>query len=775
MITTKKIDPRPYQQKAAAAIHREWDAGNKKTLVVMPTGTGKTIVFASIVNDQVEKGEHVLILAHREELLQQASDKLKMVTGLETALEKAQNSALDSDKMVVVASVQTLSKQNRLMKYPRDYFGAIIIDEAHHTAAKTYKGILEHFIDAKVLGVTATPDRSDMKSLSDIFDSLAFEYKLPDAIREGYLCKINTKTIPVEVDISKVHINAGDFSAQDLGNVLDLYLDTIADAIVRECQNRKTVIFTPLVRISKRLCNILNKRNFKTAEVNGASADREDVLKGFDNGEYKALTNAMLLTEGWDCPTVDCIICLRPTKSRSLYAQIVGRGTRLCEGKKNLLVLDFLWLTKKHSLCHPADIFCEDPEVAQKTTDMLADAALTGSNSQENFGSPELGLIEAIEEAQTELDEEKRKALCELEKQDTIQRKLKAQRQKPRGLVDPLQYIFSIEAPELNDYQPMFESERQEPSDDIIDSISCYGVKGDAIKSQGLAAAILKRLIARRASGMATPKQIRCLESFGFVHVGRWTLRYASGFLDIISSHDWKLPNGFDASTLDPEKNTAEDLAKLYPDYKEDETKKAPRGDAFICCYYDASYNLARKKVCNSEKEMLNLYYSLFNTCEAKYFYYTKEADAWMAEKQNLIARKTGTPIPAAQPTQATPAVPPPFVPTAPAKSHEYYCCLARWDGSYIGYETYKSEQAAQNARKHKKMLPTSTNTRCTLCGYTTRRSIFWKKARLSLTETRNARNCWRFATASTYVKTGRTHPNSLSLLMRLKRDFRMT
>lgn len=576
MITTKKIDPRPYQQKAAAAIHREWDAGNKKTLVVMPTGTGKTIVFASIVNDQVEKGEHVLILAHREELLQQASDKLKMVTGLETALEKAQSSALDSDKMVVVASVQTLSKQNRLMKYPRDYFGTIIIDEAHHTAAKTYKGILEHFIDAKVLGVTATPDRSDMKSLSDIFDSLAFEYKLPDAIREGYLCKINTKTIPVEVDISKVHINAGDFSAQDLGNVLDLYLDTIADAIVRECQNRKTVIFTPLVRISKRLCNILNKRNFKTAEVNGASADRKDVLKGFDNGEYKALTNAMLLTEGWDCPTVDCIICLRPTKSRSLYAQIVGRGTRLCEGKKNLLVLDFLWLTKKHSLCHPADIFCEDQEVAQKTTDMLADAALTGSNSQENFGSPELGLIEAIEEAQTELDEEKRKALCELEKQDTIQRKLKAQRQKPRGLVDPLQYIFSIEAPELNDYQPMFESERQEPSDDIIDSISCYGVKGDAIKSQGLAAAILKRLIARRASGMATPKQIRCLESFGFVHVGRWTLRYASSFLDIISSHDWKLPNGFDASTLDPEKNTAEDLAKLYPDYKEDETKKAP-------------------------------------------------------------------------------------------------------------------------------------------------------------------------------------------------------
>lgn len=603
MITTKKIDPRPYQQKAAAAIHREWDAGNKKTLVVMPTGTGKTIVFASIVNDQVAKGEHVLILAHREELLQQASDKLKMVTGLETALEKAQSSALDSDKMVVVASVQTLSKQNRLMKYPRDYFGTIIIDEAHHTAAKTYKGILEHFIDAKVLGVTATPDRSDMKSLSDIFDSLAFEYKLPDAIREGYLCKINTKTIPVEVDISKVHINAGDFSAQDLGNVLDLYLDTIADAIVRECQNRKTVIFTPLVRISKRLCNILNKRNFKTAEVNGASADREDVLKGFDNGEYKALTNAMLLTEGWDCPTVDCIICLRPTKSRSLYAQIVGRGTRLCEGKKNLLVLDFLWLTKKHSLCHPADIFCEDPEVAQKTTDMLADAALTGSNSQENFGSPELGLIEAIEEAQTELDEEKRKALCELEKQDTIQRKLQAQRQKPRGLVDPLQYIFSIEAPELNDYQPMFESERQEPSDDIIDSISCYGVKGDAIKSQGLAAAILKRLIARRASGMATPKQIRCLESFGFVHVGRWTLRYASSFLDIISSHDWKLPNGFDASTLDPEKNTAEDLAKLYPDYKEDETKKAPRGDAFICCYYDASYNLARKKVCNSEKK----------------------------------------------------------------------------------------------------------------------------------------------------------------------------
>lgn len=646
------INQRPYQKEAEAAIHKEWNDGNKKTLVVMPTGTGKTIVFASIVKDQVAKGERVLILAHREELLKQAADKLMMVTALDTALEKAKDTAVDSDKNVVVASVQTLARKSRLNRYSKDYFGTIIIDEAHHTAAKSYNTILEYFNDAKVLGVTATPDRSDMKSLSTIFDSLAFEYKLPDAIKDGYLCEIATKTIPVKVDISNVHMAAGDFSAKELGSALDAYLDVIADAIVKECKNRKTVIFAPLVRISQRLASILNKKHFKTAEVNGTSVDREEILKKFDKGKYKALTNAMLLTEGWDCPSVDCIICLRPTKSRSLYAQIVGRGTRLCKGKRNLLVLDFLWLSKKHDLCHPADIFCEDSEVAQRVTTMMADKARAAQAGPENSGIQEWGLIEAIEEAQEELDEEKLKALRELEKQEQIYRQLQAQRKKPRGLVDPLQYIFSIESSELNDYQPTFENEKCAPTSKTIRDICDFGVQGEAVETQGFADELLKKLMMRRATGMSTPKQIRCLESFGFVHVGRWTLKYASSILDVISTNNWTIPDGFDPAMLDSEKQTAEDLAKLYPNYKPKKNAKAVQtiknspcvgkesGDSFICCYYYPKFNIIHREICSSEEEMFKLYRDVHKLGEAMCFYNVAESDAWMAEKQKLMAQK---------------------------------------------------------------------------------------------------------------------------------------
>lgn len=654
-MTNLVINQRPYQKDAAAAIHKEWNSGNKKTLVVMPTGTGKTIVFAGIVKDQVAKGEHVLILAHREELLKQAADKLMMVTGLDTALEKSKDTAIDSDKKVVVASVQTLSRKNRLNRYPKDYFGTIIVDEAHHTAAKSYNTILEHFNDAKVLGVTATPDRSDMKSLSNIFDSLAFEYKLPDAINDGYLCKISAMTIPVKVDISNVHMAAGDFSAKELGSALDAYLDIIADSIVKECKNRKTVIFTPLVRISQRLASILNKKRFKTAEVNGTSEDREEILKKFDQGKYKALTNAMLLTEGWDCPSVDCIICLRPTKSRSLYAQIVGRGTRLFSGKKDLLVLDFLWLSKKHDLCHPADIFCEDREVAQKVTQMMADKARAAENDPENAGSQEWGLIEAIEEAQEELDEEKVKALHELEKQEQIYRQLQAQRKKQSGPVDPMQYIYSIESPELNEYQPTFESEKRLPLRQTITDIYGFGVDGAAIKTQGFADELLKKLMMRRATGMSTPKQIRCLESFGFVHVGRWTLKYASSLLNVISEHKWTIPDGFDPAMLDSEKQTAEDLAKLYPDYKPKKTAKAKpaikntpcvgkeSGNSFICCYYYPKFNIIHREICSSEEEMFKLYKSVHKLGEAMCFYNAAESDAWMAEKQKLLVQNSRT------------------------------------------------------------------------------------------------------------------------------------
>lgn len=216
------MELRPYQQEAKTAVFEQWEQGFKRTLVVLPTGCGKTIVFAKITEDCVRKGERVLILAHRGELLEQASDKLFKATGLKSSVEKAENSCLDSWYRVTVGSVQTLMREKRLQQFDESYFDTIIIDEAHHCISDSYQRIINYFSDAHILGVTATPDRGDMKNLGSVFDSLAYEYTLPKAIKEGYLSPIKAVTIPLKLDLSGVATQAGDFKASDIDTALSL-------------------------------------------------------------------------------------------------------------------------------------------------------------------------------------------------------------------------------------------------------------------------------------------------------------------------------------------------------------------------------------------------------------------------------------------------------------------------------------------------------------------------------------------------------------------------
>ena len=369
------MELRPYQEEARAAVEGEWEKGVQKTLLVLPTGCGKTVVFAKITEDQVRKGERILILAHRGELLEQAADKIRTATGLACAMEKAEKTCLGGWFRVAVGSVQTLMREKRLARFPSDYFQTIIIDEAHHCISDSYQKIFSHFGQAKLLGVTATPDRGDMQNLGEVFGSLAYEYTLPKAIKEGYLSPIKALTIPLKLDLSGVSIQSGDLKAGDVATALDPYLYQIADEMKKYCTDRKTVVFLPLVKTSRKFRDILTERGFKAAEVNGGSRDRAEILEAFDKGEYNVLCNSMLLTEGWDCPSVDCIVVLRPTRVRSLYSQMVGRGTRLHPGKEYLLLLDFLWHTERHELCHPADIICTKKEVAQRMTADLEQAA----------------------------------------------------------------------------------------------------------------------------------------------------------------------------------------------------------------------------------------------------------------------------------------------------------------------------------------------------------------------------------------------------------------
>ena len=478
------MELRPYQQEAEKAVFAKWKKGNKRTLLVLPTGTGKTIVFAKITERCVKNGERVLILAHRAELLEQAVDKIKKVTGLRCAVEKAEESCIGSWYRIVVGSVQTMMRQKRLNQFDTDYFDTIIIDEAHHCISDSYQKVIDYFSESKLLGVTATPDRGDMKNLGKVFESMAYEYSLSSAIKEGFLSPIKAQTIPLKLDLTEVGTQAGDFKTSDLGTALEPYLYQIADEMKKYCDGRKTVVFLPLVKTSQKFCNILNENGFKAAEINGNSDNRSEILNDFNSGKYNVICNSMLLTEGWDCPSVDCVVVLRPTKVRSLYCQMVGRGTRLSPetGKTELLILDFLWHTERHELCRPAHLICENEEVAQKMTENL-----------EASGCP-----------------------------------------------------IDIEEAEVG-------WEMSPPTDKQKNALEKLGIMPDEIENSGKAAKILDRLEKRKNEGLTTPKQIRCLEQKGFKHVGTWQFEAASKLIARISANGWRVPNGINPATFNPE------------------------------------------------------------------------------------------------------------------------------------------------------------------------------------------------------------------------------
>lgn len=517
------MELRPYQQEAKDAIFEQWDNGVKKTLLVLPTGCGKTVVFAKVTEDCVRQGNRVLILAHRGELLDQAADKLMKTTGLGCVLEKAENTCLGSWFRVVVGSVQTLMRQKRLDQFPEDFFDTIIIDEAHHCISDSYQKVLKHFPDAQILGVTATPDRGDMQNLGQFFESLAYEYTLPKAIKEGYLTPIKALTIPLKIDMSSVSVQAGDFKASDIGTALDPYLEGIAEEMKKYCSDKKTVVFLPLVKTSQKFRDLLNEHGFQAAEVNGNSQDRAEILADFETGKYNVLCNSMLLTEGWDCPSVDCIVVLRPTKVRSLYCQMVGRGTRLFPGKDHLLLLDFLWHTERHELCHPASLICSNEEVAQKMTENLEEAA---------------GCPIDIEDAEQKASED-----VVAQREEALAKQLAEMKRRKKKLVDPLQFEMSIQAEDLSGYVPAFGWEMGPPSDKQKSTLEKLGILPDQIENAGKAAKLLDRLDKRRNEGLTTPKQIRFLEGRGFQHVGTWQFDTARKLIDRIAANGWRIPS----------------------------------------------------------------------------------------------------------------------------------------------------------------------------------------------------------------------------------------
>ncbi len=522
---------RPYQAEAKDAILHEWDEGRKRTLLVLPTGCGKTIVLAKVAEDQVEQGGRVLIMAHRGELLDQAADKVKQVTGIDCAYEKAGTSALGSMLPITVGSVQSLCQEKRLQMFPPDYYSALIVDEAHHCLSDSYQRVLNYFTSANVLGVSATPDRGDKRNLGNYFDSQAYEYTMTQAIREGYLCPVKAQMIPLELDISDVSMSNGDYSAGDIGTALEPYLRQIAQEIACHYADRKTVVFLPLIHTSQTFCALLNEMGVPAAEVNGNSTDRAEILRDFEAGRYSVLCNSMLLTEGWDCPAVDCIVVLRPTKVRSLYQQMVGRGMRLFPGKTELVLLDFLWMTERHDLCRPSALISKDAEIAAKIDRQVMDA------------DGAVDIMEAEEDAERDVLAEREQSLAQ---------QLAEMRNRTRKLVDPLQYAMSIAAEDLANYQPTFVWEMGPPTQKQLQFLEKRGIFAESVENMGKASLLIDRLIRRQDEGLSTPKQIRCLERYGFRQVGTWSFDQASRMISRLAENHWRIPFGFNVSAYRP-------------------------------------------------------------------------------------------------------------------------------------------------------------------------------------------------------------------------------
>lgn len=487
---------RPYQQDAIRAINEHWEEWQRE-LLVLPTGCGKTVVFNSVAH---ERPGQTLILAHRDELIEQARDKYFAMFGERPGKIKASENDI---RRVTVGSIQTMMRRNY-----ENQFDTVIIDEAHHAVSPSYQKLLVQLPEAKVLGVTATPDRGDKRSLAKYFDGIAYEYGLKTAVSEGYLCNITAKTIPLEIDMSQAKVSVGDFQVDSIGETLEPYLPQIAAAIREHASARKTVVFCPLISIAQELAGMIPGAR----EVNGMSADRKETLEWFDKaGPGSVLCNAMLLTEGWDCPSCDCVVVLRPTKIRSLYCQMIGRGTRLSPGKENLLILDFLWLTGRHNLCKPACLGSDSDEDIETVV-------------KESTGE-EIDLFGAI----TDAEDARRRALAEA---------LARQKKKKSKLVNPLELFSLFEDIGLADYEPTFKWEEADATEKQVRALQNFGIDADGL-TKGHACAIMDRLITRADHNLATVKQIRALKKFGY-EPADWTFDQASRKLSALAAVGWK-------------------------------------------------------------------------------------------------------------------------------------------------------------------------------------------------------------------------------------------
>ena len=522
---TNSQELRPYQEQAVGGADRELEI-NRSTMIVMPTGSGKTRVMTEIARRRAT--DRILLLAHRDELIQQARSRFSHDCGEYVGLDQAQE--LCGDQRIVVASVQTISREDRLKRLRPDRFDLIMVDECHHAPSQSYKKILDYFSSAKILGVTATPDRADEKAMGQVFDSVAFLYEIEDAIRDGYLCEVTCSRIEIAgLDLSSVKTAAGDLNQGDLDKVMAIeeVLLGVADATIREAGKRQTVVFTTSVANAERLAEIMNRYRPKSdpiaMDVNGKTETviRRDRLERFQRGEFQFLVNVQIATEGWDCPTAACIAMARPTKSRSLYAQCVGRGLRPHPSKPDgCLILDFVGNSGRHQLSSALDIlggkYTEDEEeiaqeLVKKNPGMKARDALDQAHAQ-------------AERLKREAEEAARRAA------------IKAKAIYTKSTVNPFG-VFHMDVQHEMELSGRFGG--KPPSEAQIACLERAKIPIPAGCTSQLASKLIGTMIKRRDAKLATFNQLKVLQKYGINDVNI-SFDTAGAVMTALKGNNWK-------------------------------------------------------------------------------------------------------------------------------------------------------------------------------------------------------------------------------------------
>jgi superfamily II DNA or RNA helicase len=341
---------RPYQVDVIQRIDAEIEAGGRRVLLVAPTGAGKTVIAADIIDKTVQAGGRVIFVAHRRELIVQASTKLHAV-GIDHGIVQAGFPTRPAAR-VQVASIQTLhARAVRSTRLELPQADLVVLDEAHHARARTYREIVQAYPDAVLLGMTATPCRSDGRGLGNVFDVIVECPPVAELIAGGWL--VPTKVYaPTRPDLKGVKVARGDYVESELAARMDQH-QFVGDVVAHWLSlagRRRTVVFATGVAHSVHIRDQFRAAGVWAEHVDGSTpiAERDVVLAKLASGPVELVCNAMVLTEGWDSPEVACLVLARPTKSVALYRQMVGRVLRPAPGKDHALILDHAGAVFQH-------------------------------------------------------------------------------------------------------------------------------------------------------------------------------------------------------------------------------------------------------------------------------------------------------------------------------------------------------------------------------------------------------------------------------------------